>query len=98
MTIHGRRLSVAAAMGLLLDTGGSRSSTRATRGYLAVLMWAIAAAFGSAVRVGMPVAERETADAVPTVAIAGAVVLAVVPWRGCRTAPAWSRRSVGRSH
>ena len=68
-------------MGLLLDTGGSRSSTRATRGYLAVLMWAIAAAFGSAVRVGMPVAERETADAVPTVAIAGAVVLAVVPWR-----------------
>ena len=81
MTILGRRVAIASATGVLLGTDGGGSRTRATRGHLAVLLWAVAGAFGLAVRDGMPAADRVVADAVPTLALTGAVLLAVVPWR-----------------
>ena len=77
----GGQVSVASALGLLLGTTGDRSAQRATRGYLVAAMWAVAAAFGLAVRAGMPPADLEVANAVPTLALVGSAVLAVVPWR-----------------
>jgi diguanylate cyclase (GGDEF)-like protein len=83
-------LSPASVTRVLLEVGGGPDRTRALRGYLASAAWAVAALYSLAVRPGLPAAYDQAWSNITSLAVVGAVTLALLPWRQLpdRTGPA----------
>ena len=75
------RLSPGSLTRVLLEVDAGAGTSRALRGYLACATWAGAAVYSLAVRPSLPAAHQQAWSNITAVAVVGALVLALLPWR-----------------